>query len=657
MLLILVMVRTYVSKNIRGKWSVESMRDAVAAVLDGGKLRTIAKQFSVPRNTLRRQVEAQKSGKEVAKQLGKKSVLTASQENELVTVTLSMESHLFGLNLMDLRRLVYQYCDINKIANPFNKERKMAGDDWARSFLKRHPNLTIRQPEAISIGRAIGFNKEKTKRFYEVLQSVLFKDETLIIPDSNIYNVDETGLTVCQKPTKIVAAKGKRCVGSLTSAEKGRTITVICCVSGIGTFIPPMMIFPRVRMKPELIDKAPNGSIGVATKSGWVNEEAFLKWFNHFLHFVQPKTRDRPVILIMDGHSSHTKNLTLIETAKAQNVVLISLPSHSTHRLQPLDVSFFKSLKYYYNQEIQSWLRKHPGRPVTEYQIAELFSSAYGRAASISNALSGFRESGIIPFNPNIFDDNDYVAADVTDQKLSAPNIDAQRDHSYSRQDKTDDHNDVREAVHHSLPTDQSICLTDSGSIAADRDQLMLADQNQDHNTPCRPIEAASFEKLISIEQTPYSRSTKKREVCHAKNLTSTPYKEELQALKEKKRKFEQNNSPPAKRCRKLINFTTDKGHRAMHRRKVSETTTKHVSSNKNSLICEASVKRKNVRVKSQENRERELKSSTEKVLCLYCMDNFDEEWICCQLCKQWAHTACAGVDENEDNFICEKCE
>lgn len=72
MLLILVMVRTYVSKNIRGKWSVKSMRDAVAAVLDGGKLRTIAKQFSVPRNTLRRQVEAQKSGKEVAKQLGKK---------------------------------------------------------------------------------------------------------------------------------------------------------------------------------------------------------------------------------------------------------------------------------------------------------------------------------------------------------------------------------------------------------------------------------------------------------------------------------------------------------------------------------------------------------------------------------------------------------
>lgn len=655
MLFILVMVRTYVSKNMRGKWTVESMRDAVAAILDGGKLRTIAKQFSVPRNTLRRQVEAHKGGKEVVKQLGKKSILTASQENDLVNVTLSMESRLFGLSVMDLRRLVYQYCDINKIANPFNQERKMAGDDWARAFLKRHPNLTIRQPEAVSIGRAIGFNKEKTKRFYDVLQSVLFEDATLIIPDSNIYNVDETGLTVCQKPTKIIAAKGKRCVGSLTSAEKGRTITVICCVNGIGTFIPPMMIFPRVRMKPELIDKAPNGSIGVATKSGWVNEEAFLKWFNHFLHFVQPKTRDQPVILIMDGHSSHTKNLTLVETAKAQNVVLISLPSHSTHRLQPLDISFFKSLKCYYNQEIQSWLRKHPGRPVTEYQIAELFSGAYRRAASISNALSGFQESGIVPFNRNIFDDNDYVAADVTDQNVSATFVDAQKDHSYSCQDKADDHNDIREATHQSLPTGQTVSLPEGDSIAMDRDLLVQADQN--HNAPCVNLEATSFYKLISMEQTPYSRSTKRREVWHAKNLTSTPYKEELQALKKKQTKAEQNNSPPAKRCKKSINFTMKGGDCAMRRRKVSETTRKRASSNKNSMMCESSFKRTNTRGKSKKNCEKELKPTATKVLCLYCMESFDEEWICCQLCKQWAHTACAGVDEDTDNFICEQCE
>jgi len=177
----------------------------------------------------------------------------------------------------------------------------MAGEDWARLFLRRHSCLSIRQPEGMSIGHAMGFNRAKTERFYNLLRSVIFQGQR-VVPDGNIYNVDETGVTICQKPQKVVAEKGKRCVSTLTNAEKGKTVTIICCVSGTGTFVPPMMIFPRVRMKPELTDKAPNGTIGVATKSGWVNEETFLKWFKHFLTHAQPKSRDLPVVLILDGH-------------------------------------------------------------------------------------------------------------------------------------------------------------------------------------------------------------------------------------------------------------------------------------------------------------------------------------------------------------------
>ena len=81
------MVRNFKSKNVRGQWSVDTMKMAVSAVCDGGQLRTVARQFNVPRNTLRRQVAARKNGKEVSKQLGKCTVLSASQEHELVWVT------------------------------------------------------------------------------------------------------------------------------------------------------------------------------------------------------------------------------------------------------------------------------------------------------------------------------------------------------------------------------------------------------------------------------------------------------------------------------------------------------------------------------------------------------------------------------------------
>ena len=262
------MVRNFKSKNQRGQWSLEAMKNAVSAVCDGGQLRTIAKQFSVPRNTLRRQVHTQRNGKEIVKHSGKSTVLCASKEQELVDVALSLEYRLFGLTMRDLRRLVFQYCEKNRIKHPLNKEAQMAGEDWARLFMKRHKNLSVRQPEGMSIGCAMGFNRAKTEPFFNLLESLLFEGSSLVIPDGNIFNVDETGVTICQKPQKVIAEKGKKCVATLTSAEKGKTVTIFCCVSGTGMFILPMMIFSRVRMKAELTDKALNGTLGVATESG-----------------------------------------------------------------------------------------------------------------------------------------------------------------------------------------------------------------------------------------------------------------------------------------------------------------------------------------------------------------------------------------------------
>jgi len=46
------------------------------------------------------------------------------------------------------------------------------------------------------------------------------------------------------------------------------------------------------------------------------------------------------------------------------------------------------------------WLRNHPGRIVTEFEIGEIFNGAYNQAATIGNATSGaFGRTGIHPFN------------------------------------------------------------------------------------------------------------------------------------------------------------------------------------------------------------------------------------------------------------------
>jgi len=316
-------------------------------------------------------------------------VLSDDEEEELVALLQDMESRLFGLTISDVRHLVFVFCEKNGISNTFNRNDGMAGRNWIKLFFSRHPQLSVRKPEAVSIQRAIGFNRAKVDRFFTELEKVCITESgERIIPFSNIYNVDESGFSCVQKPKRIVATKGKKNVGALISGEKGKTITVVCCVSATSTYIPPVFIFPRVRMKQSLMDHGPPGSTGTCTKSGWINEETFEFWFDHFLNCVRPKNSAQPILLVFDGHSSHTRNLNVVLKARENNVMLLCMPSHCTHRLQPLDVAFFKSLNSHYDDECRKWLREHPGQRINEDRIPGLFSIAYGKSAIQSRRLS-----------------------------------------------------------------------------------------------------------------------------------------------------------------------------------------------------------------------------------------------------------------------------
>ncbi|XP_030748263.1 uncharacterized protein LOC115876585 [Sitophilus oryzae] len=120
-------------------------------------------------------------------------------------------------------------------------------------------------------------------------------------------------------------------------------------------YIPPMLIFKRIRFKDELKEGAPPGTIFACSESGWITSELFVKWLKHFINFVKP-SKNNNVLLIMDGHTTHIKNLEAITLARENGIITISLPAHTTHRMQPCDISFFKPLSSYYNQAADKWL-------------------------------------------------------------------------------------------------------------------------------------------------------------------------------------------------------------------------------------------------------------------------------------------------------------
>ena len=94
---------------------------------------------------------------------------------------------------------------------------------------------------------------------------------------------------------------------------------------------------------------------------------------------------------------------------------MVSLPPHTTHRLQPLDVAFFGPLGTYYEEAMRKWMQSHISQPVTTWQVAELFGDAYSQAASLRIAMKGFQASGLWPLDINVFTDSDFTASSFTD--------------------------------------------------------------------------------------------------------------------------------------------------------------------------------------------------------------------------------------------------
>ncbi|KFM66505.1 hypothetical protein X975_13436, partial [Stegodyphus mimosarum] len=88
----------------------------------------------------------------------------------------------------------------------------------------------------------------------------------------------------------------------------------------------------------------------------------------------------------------------------------MQLKGHTTHRLQPLDRSFFKPMEVYYTQATEKSLKSNSGHQMSQYQVAQLICEVYARAATVENTISGFKATDIWPIGRHVFKDSDFVA-------------------------------------------------------------------------------------------------------------------------------------------------------------------------------------------------------------------------------------------------------
>jgi hypothetical protein len=284
------------------------------------------------------------------------------------------------------------------LTNPGIKQAKIG---WL--FLKRNPRISLRKPECTSINRINSFNHGAVRIYFDNLELVMEKH---MFVESKIFNVDGTGISTVQKPVKRLGPKGRKQVGAAISWERGKNITAVCAVSASGNFVPPMLICPRSRMSPQLQKGGPVGAIYSCSKNGWISEELFFHWLQHFKNCVKPSSDDQ-VLLILGNHSGHI-SLRICNYCRYNGIKLVSIPRYTFHRLQPLALTFYGPLKAAFNRECDVYLKRYAHEKITHYGLAERFNKAYLKATSMENGISGYKAAGVFPLNPEKFTETDF---------------------------------------------------------------------------------------------------------------------------------------------------------------------------------------------------------------------------------------------------------
>ena len=374
------------------EWSDVSMENALRAVKEGEMgVNRAALEFGIPKTTLKDRL----SGRvQHGKAPGKAPYLNKQEEEELYNYLVKSAKLGYPKTRVEVMGLVRK-----TLAAKQASLDNFKGKGWWQRFLERWPKLTLRKGDALAQVRAEATNAQTLSEYFKLLEETLTKNCLKNCP-SLIFNMDESGMPLDHKPPKVIALKGMKKVHSRTSGNKAQ-ITILACGNAAGNMIPPMVIFEGQRFNNDWSEGEVPGTLFAMSDKGWTDQELFAYWMTEL--FIPSIPSARPVLLLLDGHSSHFEPTT-IRLAAEQGILIFALPPHLTHHLQPLDVSVFGPLKTYWSQVCHDYMQEHPGRVVTKYQFCTLFSKAWYKAVRPENVMAGFQKAGIYPFNSTVVD-------------------------------------------------------------------------------------------------------------------------------------------------------------------------------------------------------------------------------------------------------------
>ena len=396
------MVRNYVRKKPKTHSEENIYRAQQLIENEGYTIRKASKECGVPYETLRRWINQPPTR---FSSRSKHRALTDEEEELIVTGLKAAADCGWPCGTEEVKMMVKTYLDKRCVGNSPFKDN-MPGNDWMISFKRRWcDQLTIRKPEVLTVARKKAMSKTTLDEFFKIVKTTMEKNCFLVYSDNQkelserIYNCDETAVSTNPAGKKVFISKGKRDAYLEAPGAGKACYTVLFCTSASGEFLPPLIVYKARNLYQKWTTGGPIGATYACTCSGWMEDTVFENSVvNSFIPHV--KNKEKPVILFYDGHGSHLTFKTA-QSCMEEKIIIICLPPHTSHALQPLDVGVFKPLKDHWKKILLQFYRQSKMKSVDKAIFPKLLAQLWLHLSPY-NSRSGFKATGLWPLDQSI---------------------------------------------------------------------------------------------------------------------------------------------------------------------------------------------------------------------------------------------------------------
>ena len=377
---------------------------------DFKSMRKCSEFFKVPNSTLRDLV---RNGG-IYKGSGKhSSCLSFEEETAIVDHVKWRASIGCGVDFRQLQDLIQESLLAIKQANPeritgYENTGQFPNIFFVRRLVKRH-NLSLRRTSEISKGRQV-LTKDDLKMWQVETEQFLLGDPKLreaLMDPRRVFNQDETAVEVGSESQRVLAEINTKILYSISGGSREHITASFLCGAD-GSMVPPRCIYKGVRnvAQTHLKDLPKNGLSGEwnfsVSDKGYITRELYVEVLKDLDKFLNERNIPRPVIIFIDGANPHI-SLEAATFCKEKQIQPWLLKPNMTHILQPLDLTFFSSLKKQLKKMVWDWqcTPSNVGSTLNKYSIVALLREATELCLQKPELVAnGFKRAGIFPWNP-----------------------------------------------------------------------------------------------------------------------------------------------------------------------------------------------------------------------------------------------------------------